>query len=115
VGELRQVFSTVDALVTPTAPMTALPLDAADAEFDRARQFTIPFSLAGLPAISVPCGFDRNALPIGLQIVGERLCEPLVLRIAAVFETAAPSLRRPGERGPNPSPRNGDDWRPVGL
>jgi aspartyl-tRNA(Asn)/glutamyl-tRNA(Gln) amidotransferase subunit A len=97
VGELRAVFSTVDALVTPTAPMTALALDAAEPEFDRARQFTIPFSLAGLPAISVPCGFDRKGLPIGLQIVGERLREPLVLRIAAAYETATASLRRPRE------------------
>jgi aspartyl-tRNA(Asn)/glutamyl-tRNA(Gln) amidotransferase subunit A len=105
VGELRQVFSTVDALVTPTAPMTALPLDAGDAEFDRAREFTIPFSLAGLPAISVPCGFDRNALPIGLQIVGERLCEPLVLRIAAAYESAAANPRRPPARVSRPSPR----------
>jgi aspartyl-tRNA(Asn)/glutamyl-tRNA(Gln) amidotransferase subunit A len=105
VGELRQVFSTVHALVTPTAPMTALPLDAGDAEFDRAREFTIPFSLAGLPAISVPCGFDRNALPIGLQIVGERLCEPLVLRIAAAYESAAANPRRPPARVSRPSPR----------
>jgi aspartyl-tRNA(Asn)/glutamyl-tRNA(Gln) amidotransferase subunit A len=97
VGELRQVFSTVDALITPTAPMTALALDAAEAEFDRARQFTIPFSLAGLPAMSIPCGLDRNALPIGLQIVGGRLCEPLVLRIAAAYETAAARPRRPRE------------------
>jgi aspartyl-tRNA(Asn)/glutamyl-tRNA(Gln) amidotransferase subunit A len=95
--------------------MTALPLDAADAEFDRARQFTIPFSLAGLPAISVPCGLDRNGLPIGLQVVGERLCEPLVLRIAAAYETAAATLRRPGERRPKPARRNGDDLQPLGL
>jgi aspartyl-tRNA(Asn)/glutamyl-tRNA(Gln) amidotransferase subunit A len=106
VGELRQVFSAVDAVVTPTAPMTALALDAAETEFDRARQFTIPFSLAGLPAISVPCGVDRSALPIGLQIVGERLCEPLVLRIAATYETAAPTLRRPGERDRGSSRRS---------
>lgn len=88
VREVRHAFTALDALVTPTAPMTALGLDAPEADFDRARQFTIPFSLAGLPAISVPCGFDRSGLPVGMQIVGERLAEPLVLRIAAAYEAA---------------------------
>jgi aspartyl-tRNA(Asn)/glutamyl-tRNA(Gln) amidotransferase subunit A len=68
--------------------MGAPALDAAEAQFDRARQFTIPFSVAGLPAISVPCGFDRNALPLGMQIVAGRLQEPLLLRIAAAIEAA---------------------------
>jgi aspartyl-tRNA(Asn)/glutamyl-tRNA(Gln) amidotransferase subunit A len=88
VRELRHAFTTLDALITPTAPMSALKLDAPEADFDRARQFTIPFSLAGLPAISVPCGFDPRGLPIGMQIAGERLDEPLVLRVAAAYEAA---------------------------
>jgi aspartyl-tRNA(Asn)/glutamyl-tRNA(Gln) amidotransferase subunit A len=88
VREVRHAFTTLDALITPSAPMSALGLDAPEADFDRARQFTIPFSLAGLPAISVPCGFDRRGLPVGMQIVGERLREPLVLSIAAAFEAA---------------------------
>jgi aspartyl-tRNA(Asn)/glutamyl-tRNA(Gln) amidotransferase subunit A len=95
VRNVRQVFTTLDALVTPTAAMTALRLDAAEAEFDRARRFTIPFSLAGLPAISVPCGFDRAGLPIGMQIVGERLQEALVLRIAAAYEAVTAFHLRP--------------------
>jgi len=96
VRELRQAFTALDALITPTAPMTALPLDARDGGFDRARQFTIPFSLGGLPAISVPCGFDRLELPVGMQIVGDRLQEPLVLRIAAAYEAATDfHARRP--------------------
>ena len=94
VRELREIFSSIDALITPTAPMSALGLDAAEADFDRARQFTIPFSLAGLPAISVPCGFDRSGLPLGLQIVADRLREPLVLRIAAAYEAATALHRR---------------------
>ena len=75
--------------------MSAIGLDASEADFDRARQFTIPFSLAGLPAISVPCGFDGRGLPVGMQIVGERLREPLVLRIAAAYETATTWRRHP--------------------
>lgn len=94
VHEVRRTFGACDALITPTAPMTALELSAAEAEFDRARRFTIPFSLAGLPAISVPCGFGRTGLPIGMQIVGERLQEPLLLRIAAAFEAATEFHRR---------------------
>jgi aspartyl-tRNA(Asn)/glutamyl-tRNA(Gln) amidotransferase subunit A len=94
VRELRQAFTALDALITPSAPMTALELHAPEAEFDRARRFTIPFSLAGLPAISVPCGFDRRGLPVGMQIVGKHLQEPLVLRIAAAYEAATVFHRR---------------------
>lgn len=93
VAEIRRAFTTLDVLVTPTAPMVALALDAAEAEFDRARQFTIPFSIAGLPAISVPCGFGGSGLPVGMQIVADRLQEPLVLRIAAAYE-ASTAFRR---------------------
>jgi aspartyl-tRNA(Asn)/glutamyl-tRNA(Gln) amidotransferase subunit A len=49
---------------------------------------TIPFSAAGLPAISVPCGFDPNGLPIGLQIAGPRFDDALVLRIAHAYQQA---------------------------
>lgn len=90
VRDVRGAFAAFDVLITPTAPMTALALDAAESEFDRARRFTIPFSLAGLPCLSVPCGFDRAGLPIGMQIVAERLQEPRLLAVAAAFEAATP-------------------------
>jgi aspartyl-tRNA(Asn)/glutamyl-tRNA(Gln) amidotransferase subunit A len=77
--------------------MTAPAIDAAEAEFDRGRRFTLPFSFAGLPAISVPCGFDRAGLPIGMQIVADRLQEPVALRIAAAYEAAAATGLRPAE------------------
>jgi aspartyl-tRNA(Asn)/glutamyl-tRNA(Gln) amidotransferase subunit A len=48
--------------------------------------FTIPVNLAGLPAMSVPCGFDAGGLPIGLQIIGKPLDEALMLQTAYVFE-----------------------------
>jgi aspartyl-tRNA(Asn)/glutamyl-tRNA(Gln) amidotransferase subunit A len=88
VRDVRQAFIEVDALVTPTAAMTAPALDAPEAEFDRGRRFTLPFSFAGLPAISVPCGFDRTGLPIGMQIVADRLQEPLLLRLAGAYQAA---------------------------
>jgi aspartyl-tRNA(Asn)/glutamyl-tRNA(Gln) amidotransferase subunit A len=97
VREVRQAFGTLDALVSPTAAMTAPAIDAAEAEFDRARRFTLPFSFAGLPAISVPCGFDHAGLPIGMQIVADRLQEPVALRIAAAYEAASATGLRPPE------------------
>jgi Asp-tRNA(Asn)/Glu-tRNA(Gln) amidotransferase A subunit family amidase len=51
---------------------------------------TYAISLTGLPAISIPCGFTREGLPVGLQIVGRRRHETAVLRAAAAFERAAP-------------------------
>jgi aspartyl-tRNA(Asn)/glutamyl-tRNA(Gln) amidotransferase subunit A len=91
VRELRSAFLALDALVTPTAPTTAPMLDVPEAVFDQARRFTIPFSFAGLPALSLPCGADGNGLPIGLQIVGPHLGDQTILRIAAAYEGASPT------------------------
>jgi len=61
-------------------------------------------NLVGLPAISVPCGFDGEGLPVGLQIVGRRLDEPSVIAIAAAYERAtAWHQRRPPEAAPGTS------------
>jgi Asp-tRNA(Asn)/Glu-tRNA(Gln) amidotransferase A subunit family amidase len=57
-------------------------------------------TVLGLPAISVPCGFTRDGLPVGLQIVGRWRDEATVLRAAAAFEAAAPWARR---RPPDPA------------
>jgi Asp-tRNA(Asn)/Glu-tRNA(Gln) amidotransferase A subunit family amidase len=59
---------------------------------------TYAFTVVGLPAISVPCGFTRDGLPVGLQIVGRWRDEAGVLRVAAAFEQAAPwAHQRPPE------------------
>ena len=52
------------------------------------RQFTVPISYTGFPAISLPCGFSATGLPIGLQIVANDFQERLLFRIAAAFEQA---------------------------
>ena len=52
--------------------------------------FTFPFNMTGHPGASVPCGFTKDGLPIGLQIVGRRLADATVLRAAAAFEKIAP-------------------------
>jgi aspartyl-tRNA(Asn)/glutamyl-tRNA(Gln) amidotransferase subunit A len=88
IAEIRQVFREVDALITPTHPFVAPPL-AVNAEGDAGvRQFTVPISYTGFPAISIPCGFNAMGLPIGLQIVANDFQERLLFRIAAAFEQA---------------------------
>jgi aspartyl-tRNA(Asn)/glutamyl-tRNA(Gln) amidotransferase subunit A len=49
-------------------------------------RFTFPYNLTGLPAISIPCGFDRQGLPIGLQIAARPFDEPTLLRVASAYE-----------------------------
>ncbi|MHB8216439.1 MAG: amidase [Candidatus Sulfotelmatobacter sp.] len=92
----RNIFAEVDLLVTATTPIAApaiaeLKKDPAalrPAELTLLRN-TRPFNVWGLPAISVPCGFAKSGLPIGLQIAGPHWREDLVLRLAFAFEQAA--------------------------
>ena len=91
---IRAAFAEVDVFVTPVLPMLT-PLLASPAEvFDRQRQFMIPFSFAGLPGISVPCGASREGLPIGMQIVADHLQEKRLFRIAHAYESATEWHRR---------------------
>lgn len=88
------LFRRVDLLVLPAAPMEAPTIAAVmgggpwDVLRERIRT-TAPFNLTGLPAVSVPCGFTASGLPVGLQIVGARFADRLVLAAAHVFEQAA--------------------------
>ncbi|WP_439410050.1 amidase [Bradyrhizobium sp. DASA03076] len=94
-----KLFERIDALVTPTVAVTAfgagqLGVDhidgvAVDPHLGWS-PFTWPINLSGLPAATLPCGFDRDGLPIGLQIVAHWLDEPTIFRIAAAFEEAQP-------------------------
>jgi len=95
---MRQFMDQFDLLLTPTLPVTAFTagLDEPDG-WQRATlapldwtPFTFPFNLTGQPAATVPCGFDRNRLPVGLQIVGRWRDDSTVLRAAAAFESAMP-------------------------
>jgi aspartyl-tRNA(Asn)/glutamyl-tRNA(Gln) amidotransferase subunit A len=91
----QDIFADVDLLVTPTTPVPAPAI--ADLKKDpgalRPAELTLlrntrPFNVWGLPAISVPCGFTKSGLPIGLQIAGPHWREDLVLRLAHAYESA---------------------------
>ena len=88
--DFAEVFETVDALVTPTSPVVAFPVgDMAD---DPVQMYlidvcTLPVNIAGLPGLSVPCGFS-DGLPVGMQLIGPHLSEPTLLRIGHAYEQA---------------------------
>ena len=80
-----------DFLLTPTAPMTAFPVEWASPSQNPVRPFphigfTVAFNMSGQPAVSVPGGFSPEGLPVGLQIVGRRFDDLGVLRVARAFE-----------------------------
>jgi aspartyl-tRNA(Asn)/glutamyl-tRNA(Gln) amidotransferase subunit A len=94
---MEQFFTDYDVLLTPTTPVPAPLIDGSDA-LEQARQltrFTSPFNLTGLPALSVPCGFTREDLPVGLQIVARSWGEGTVLRAGHAFEQAVKINRPP--------------------
>ena len=99
---VADVFSGVDLLVTPTTPLPAItveeardiPTVPAPGGVAPSLRNTQPFDIFGLPTISLPCGFSRAGLPIGLQISGPALGEPRVLALAHAFERATEWHRR---------------------
>ncbi len=83
-------FEKFDLLLLPTTPIPAPPIEGTQA-IEAARQltrFTAPFNLAGLPALSVPCGFTGEKLPIGLQIISRHWGEAKALQAGHAFEQA---------------------------
>lgn len=88
--DFERAFTQCDVIITPTAPAAAWPLgEKLDDPLAMYREdaFTVPASLAGMPAVSVPCGFTAEGLPIGLQITGNVFDERQVLRCAHGYET----------------------------
>lgn len=101
---VKKVFATVDLLATPTMaipPATIPEAGRVELEMIQKKQLsplirnTVPFDVYGLPTISVPCGFTREGLPIGLQLSGPAWAETLVLRLARAYEQATTWKRRP--------------------
>jgi aspartyl-tRNA(Asn)/glutamyl-tRNA(Gln) amidotransferase subunit A len=98
-GRLDDLFRKADVLVTPTVAVTAFAAGTIGVGEINGRKvdphlgwspFSWPINLAGLPAATVPCGCDRDGLPIGLQIVAPRLAEDTILSVAAAFEQVRP-------------------------
>jgi aspartyl-tRNA(Asn)/glutamyl-tRNA(Gln) amidotransferase subunit A len=88
-GDYEKAFERVDLVAMPTSPTAAFPLGERTADpvqMYLADVFTVSANLAGLPAISVPCGFTAEGLPVGLQLTARRMDESTALRAAAAYE-----------------------------
>ncbi|GGV33650.1 amidase [Streptomyces spectabilis] len=103
---MGRFHETYDLLVTPTLPITAFAAGAEVPPRSGARRwtgwtpFTYPFNLTQQPAATVPCGVDGDGLPVGMQLVGARFADDLVLRAAhALYEAGAAAIPRPGAAG----------------
>lgn len=87
--EFKTTFNDVDLLIMPTHPTPAFKFGAFDVDklqMDLQDYFTCPMNLAGIPALSIPCGMTKNGLPIGFQLVGPHLSEGLIFQTAHVYE-----------------------------
>jgi len=103
IRRLREIQQSVDLLVLPTAPAAAPPQEGTipahevsrrEAELKNLVRRTSPFNLTGQPALSVPCGFSRDGLPVGMQIVGRDFEETRVLSAGHAFQTRTDWHRR---------------------
>lgn len=94
--KIMSLFKQFDVMITPSEPMVAPEVGQQTVRFDGVEEsvdsalvrYLAPFNLTGLPALSVPCGFAGDGLPIGMQIIGKAYDEPAVLRIAYAYEQA---------------------------
>lgn len=94
--QYAQSMRNVSFLISPTYPLAPRPFGDYPKPYtaDDAIRYTFPFDLLGLPAISVPCGFSPDHMPIGLQIVGHAFDEATVLRAAYAYEQATDWFKR---------------------
>lgn len=94
-SDFKKAFSQVDAILLPTAPTEAVRLDQ---DFSNPVEvylndiFTIPASLAGMPAMSVPVAFSKNNLPLGMQIISDSFQEEKMFKIAYALERACKNI-----------------------
>ncbi|NWF51619.1 MAG: Asp-tRNA(Asn)/Glu-tRNA(Gln) amidotransferase subunit GatA [Nitrospirae bacterium] len=87
--DFDRVFKKVDIIVTPTTPTPPFKLGEKiedPLQMYLSDIFTISVNLAGVPAISIPCGFTKNDLPVGLQIIGKHFDEETILKVAYAYE-----------------------------
>ncbi|MBI3333543.1 MAG: Asp-tRNA(Asn)/Glu-tRNA(Gln) amidotransferase subunit GatA, partial [Candidatus Omnitrophica bacterium] len=96
-GDFDRAFQQVDCLVTPTSPTP--PFRLGEKMEDPLTMYlsdiyTISVNLAGVPALSLPCGFTRSGLPIGMQLIGKPFAEETLLRVGHAYEQATDWHRR---------------------
>jgi aspartyl-tRNA(Asn)/glutamyl-tRNA(Gln) amidotransferase subunit A len=87
--DFDEAFKSCDAIIAPTAPTTAFKIGEKTQDplqMYLSDIYTISVNLAGLPALSLPCGFDSEGLPIGMQIIGKHFDESTILAIAYAYE-----------------------------
>ncbi|MBF0486646.1 MAG: Asp-tRNA(Asn)/Glu-tRNA(Gln) amidotransferase subunit GatA [Nitrospirae bacterium] len=90
--DFDEAFKLVDVIATPTSPTTAFKIgEKADDPLQMYLSdiFTISVNLAGVPAISIPCGFDSGGLPVGLQLIGRHFDEAVILKAGHAYERSA--------------------------
>lgn len=94
-----RAFENVDLILSPASPTTAFPLHALDrepTEMYKQDQFTVPVNMAGLPAMSIPCGF-ADGMPVGLQMIGPHFGESRLFALGTQFQTLTDwHLKTPG-------------------
>jgi aspartyl-tRNA(Asn)/glutamyl-tRNA(Gln) amidotransferase subunit A len=83
-----QLFNDCDVIILPTTTSAVVTIAEANAQgpLSMSLKNTLPFNYYGLPALTVPCGFSKNGLPLGLQIVGPRWREDIVLAVGNYYE-----------------------------
>lgn len=89
-ADFEQSFESCDILLSPTAPTSAFPIGSKrkdPTEIYADDICTVPSSIAGLPAISLPCGKDRNGLPLGMQLIAPAFREALLYKVAYAYES----------------------------
>lgn len=91
INAFKETFKSCDVILAPTVPMTAF--ENGHAASDPIETYltdicTVPVNIAGLPGISIPCGFGFNGLPIGMQLIGNTFCESRILNAAWQYENA---------------------------
>lgn len=87
--EYERIFEKYDAVLSPVAPTAAYKLGTKTAnpvEMYLGDIYTVPVNIAGLPALSIPCGKNSEGLPVGMQIIGKRMSEPTLYRIGYAYE-----------------------------
>jgi len=103
-SSLRSIMQQAEVLVFPTLPIPAIPMELTGKQIEvdgvtedastAYLRLTMPFNLSGLPAVTFPCGFSKDGLPIGLQVAGKPFEEATVLRVAHAYQQLTDWHRR---------------------